>query len=66
MGGHGGAPRVGEEEAEEARLARAVVPCARRVDVLEVVLRQEPAKAFIRHLAAPEAMTVYKAKGLAL
>jgi molybdate transport system substrate-binding protein len=28
--------------------------------------RQEPAKAFIRHLAAPEAMTVYKAKGLAL
>jgi molybdate transport system substrate-binding protein len=28
--------------------------------------RLEPAKAFIRHLAAPEAMTVYKAKGLAL
>jgi molybdate transport system substrate-binding protein len=26
----------------------------------------EPAKAFIRHLAAPAAMTVYKAKGLAL
>jgi molybdate transport system substrate-binding protein len=25
-----------------------------------------PAKAFIRHLAAPEAMTIYKAKGLAL
>jgi molybdate transport system substrate-binding protein len=26
----------------------------------------EPAKAFVRHLAAPAAMTVYKAKGLAL
>jgi molybdate transport system substrate-binding protein len=26
----------------------------------------EPAKAFIRHLAAPEAMAIYKAKGLAL
>ena len=26
----------------------------------------EPAKAFIRHLAAPEAMTIYKTKGLAL
>jgi molybdate transport system substrate-binding protein len=26
----------------------------------------EPARAFIRHLAAPEAMTVYKTKGLAL
>ena len=25
-----------------------------------------PAKAFIRHLAAPEAMTIYKTKGLAL
>ncbi len=25
-----------------------------------------PRKAFIRHLAAPEAMTIYKAKGLAL
>jgi molybdate transport system substrate-binding protein len=28
--------------------------------------RPEPAKAFIRHLAAPEAVTIYKAKGLAL
>src|ERR1700704_2249392 len=28
--------------------------------------QMEPAKAFIRHLAAPEAMTIYKAKGLAL
>ena len=26
----------------------------------------EPAKAFIRHLAAPDAMTIYKTKGLAL
>jgi molybdate transport system substrate-binding protein len=26
----------------------------------------EPAKAFIRHLAAPEAMTIYKTRGLAL
>jgi molybdate transport system substrate-binding protein len=26
----------------------------------------EPAKAFIRHLATPEAMTVYKTMGLAL
>ena len=26
----------------------------------------EPARAFIRHLAAPEAMTIYKTKGLAL
>jgi molybdate transport system substrate-binding protein len=26
----------------------------------------QPAQAFIRHLAAPEAMTIYKAKGLAL
>jgi molybdate transport system substrate-binding protein len=26
----------------------------------------EPAKAFIRHLAAPAAMTIYKTKGLAL
>jgi molybdate transport system substrate-binding protein len=26
----------------------------------------EPSKAFIRHLAAPEAMTIYKTKGLAL
>ena len=26
----------------------------------------EPAQAFIRHLAAPEAMTIYKAKGLGL
>jgi molybdate transport system substrate-binding protein len=28
--------------------------------------QMEPAKAFIRHLAAPEAMAIYKAKGLAL
>jgi molybdate transport system substrate-binding protein len=28
--------------------------------------QMEPAKAFIRHLAAPAAMTIYKAKGLAL
>ena len=26
----------------------------------------EPAQAFIRHLAAPEAMTIYKTRGLAL
>jgi molybdate transport system substrate-binding protein len=26
----------------------------------------EPARAFIRHLAVPEAMTIYKAKGLGL
>jgi molybdate transport system substrate-binding protein len=28
--------------------------------------QRDAAKAFIRHLAAPEAMVVYKAKGLAL
>ena len=28
--------------------------------------QMEPAQAFIRHLAAPAAMTIYKAKGLAL
>jgi molybdate transport system substrate-binding protein len=28
--------------------------------------QSEPAQAFIRHLATPEAMTIYKAKGLAL
>lgn len=28
--------------------------------------RPEPAQAFIRHLAAPEAMTIYKSKGLGL
>ena len=28
--------------------------------------QSEAAKAFIRHLAAPEAMTIYKSKGLAL